>query len=166
MTDEALFYKRFVDDVRRCAKGRAASSVAEIERRVRVAMIAPPSVRERRWSLVVAAINDLLSRGTAADPGAAARLRAFALENADLGRPRDVAITDFHVAGRPQGILRDARERAYLVFGPIACVSLRPIGSLDEVVPAPTRRLAEWAVYALCGGAAFAALWYSFIVPV
>ena len=165
MTDEALFYKRFVEDVRRCAKGRAPSSVAEIERRVRVALIAPPSVRERRWSRVVAAINDLLSGG-GGDPEAAARLRAFALENADLGRPRDVAITDFHLMGRPQGILSGARDRAYLVFAPIACVSLRPVGVLDEVVPAPTRRLAEWAVYGLCGGAALAALWFSFIVPV
>lgn len=166
MTDEALFYKRFVDDVRRCAKGRAPSSVAEIERRIRVALIAPPSVRERRWSRVVAAINDLLSGNASADPDAAARLRAFALENADLGRPRDVAITDFHLIGQPRGILRDARERAYLIFAPIACVSMRPIGALDEVVPAPTRRLAEWAVYGLCGGAALAALWFSFIVPV
>lgn len=165
MTDEALFYKRFVDDVRRCANGKAPSTVAEIERRVRAAMIAPPSVRERRWSRVVAAINELLS-GTTADPDAAARLRAFALENADLGRPRDVAITDFHLMGQPQGILRDARERAYLLFAPIACVSMRPIGALDEVVPDPTRRLAEWTVYGLCGGAALAALWFSFIVPV
>lgn len=166
MTDEGLFYKRFVDDVRRCAQGRVPSSISEIERRVRVAMIAPPSLRERRWSRVVAAIDDLLSGNAEADPEAAARLRAFVRENADLGHPRDVAITDFYLTGRPQGILTDAHERRYLVFGSLACVSLRPVCALDEVVPAPARRLAEWTVYGLCGGAALAAFWFSFIVPV
>jgi hypothetical protein len=41
-----------------------------------------------------------------------------------------------------------------------------PLSGLAEVVPGPTRRLTEWAVYALCGGAAAAALWFAFIVPV
>jgi hypothetical protein len=163
VTDEAIFYRRFVDDVRRCAAGRAPASVAEIERRVSAAMVAPPEVRERSWARVIAAVNELLSAVPAREIGPAARLRAFARENADLGRPRDLAITDFRFAMRPEGVLTGRGGRSYVVFARIPPV---PSAVLDEVVPGPTRRLAEWAVYSLCGGAAAAALWFSLIVPV
>lgn len=166
MTDEALFYRRFVEDVRSCARGRAPASVAEIERRIRVALIASPSARERRWARVVAAVNELLA-GLDRDSPPAERLRAFARENADLGRPRDLAITDFHFVPQAETIVTTREGRSYLLFTRIARVlTSPPLGSLDEIVPAGTRRVAEWTVYALCGGAALAALWFAFIVPV
>ena len=172
MTDEALFYRRFVEDVRRCAAGRANASVAEIERRVRVAMIAPPSARERRWARVVAAVNDLLTAirplvaERAIDLGAVRRLRAFVHENADLGRPRDLSLGDFQVARRAESVLVTASGRAYLVYAPLTQPVRRPVAALDEVVPSATRRFAEWAVYTLCGGAAMVALWFAFVAPV
>jgi hypothetical protein len=166
MTDEALFYRRFVEDVRSCAGGRAPASVAEIERRIRVALIASPSARERRWARVVAAVNELLA-GLDRNSPPAERLRAFARENADLSRPRDVAITDFCFVPHAETIVTTREGRSYLLFTRIARVlTSPPLGSLDEIVPAGTRRVAEWTVYALCGGAALAALWFAFIVPV
>lgn len=164
MTEEALFYRRFVDDVRRCAAGRAPAAVAEVERRVHIAMSASLPSREQRWARVVALVNELLAGLDGCDGDAAARLRAFARENADLGRPRDVAITDFRFSQQPQSVVRDSRGRRYLVFGPIARAAARP--SLDEVVAGPARWVAEWAVYALCGGCAAAAFWFAFVVPV
>jgi hypothetical protein len=166
MTDEALFFRRFVDDVRRCAAGRAHAAVAEIERRVRVAMISSPSVRERRWARVVTAVNELLATAGDADVAAIERLRAFVRENADLGRPRDVAITDFRLTTRAESIVTIGAERRYLVFATIARAASRPIAALEEIVPGPTRRVTEWAVYALCGGAALTALWFAFVAPV
>jgi hypothetical protein len=160
--EETLFYRRFVDDVRRCAAGRAPATVAEIESRVRVALVAPPAARERRWARVVAAVNDLLVGLPGRDGGPVARLRTFVRENADLGRPRDVAITDFRFDMRTEGVLTDRSGRSYLVFAQIRRAEM----PLDEVVPRATRRLAEWAVFALCGGTAAAAVWFAFIVPI
>jgi hypothetical protein len=160
--EETLFYRRFVDDVRRCAAGRAPAAVAEIESRVRVAMVAPPAARERRWARVVAAVNDLLVGLPRRDVGPVARLRTFVRENADLGRPRDVAITDFRFDMRTEGVLTDRSGRSYLVYAQIPRAEM----PLDEVVPRATRRLAEWAVFGLCGGAAAAAVWFAFIVPI
>lgn len=166
VTEEALFYRRFVADVRRCAAGRAPASVAEIESRIAAALeAAEPQQRERAWARLVAAVNELLSGVRAHEHGAAARLRAFVRENADLGRPRDLAITDFRFTMRGDSVLRDRAGRTYLVFAPPAKAAPPP-PPLDEVVPGPTRRLAEWAVYGLCGGAAAAAMWFSFFVPV
>jgi hypothetical protein len=162
VTEETLFYRRFVDDVRRCAAGRAPATVAEIESRVRVALIAPPAARERRWARVVAAVNELLVGLPGRDGGPIARLRTFVRENADLGRPRDVAITDFRFDMRADGVLTDRRGRSYLVYAHIP----RAAVPLDEFVPSATRHLAEAAVYGLCGGAAAAALWFAFIVPI
>jgi hypothetical protein len=162
VTEESLFYRRFVADVRRCAAGRAPATVAEIESRVRVALVAPPAARERRWARVVAAVNELLVGLPGRDGGPIARLRTFVRENADLGRPRDVAITDFRFDVRTEGVLTDRRGRTYLVFAQIPRAAM----PLDEVVPRATRRLAEFAVYGLCGGAAAAALWFAFIVPI
>ncbi|MEA2718427.1 MAG: hypothetical protein QOJ39_291 [Candidatus Eremiobacteraeota bacterium] len=166
MTDEALFHRRFVADVRRVAAGRAPASVAEIERRIDVALTAAPDERERHWARLVAVVNELLAGIPQWANGPAARLRAFARENADLGRPRDVAITDFRFAPRADGFLTDRRGRTYLLFAPIPRAPAPPAARLDEIVPGPTRVLAEWAVYSLCGGAAAAALWFAFIVPV
>lgn len=169
MTDEAIFYRRFVADVRHCAGGQSPAYVAEIERRVRVALIAPPSLRERRWARVVAAVNELLAGlgGETARAAHAARLRAFVRENADLGRPRDLALTDFRFVPRGSaGVLTGRDGRRYLVFERFArAAGSLPLPGLDEDVPGPTRRLAEWAVYALCGGGALAALWFAFVVP-
>ena len=165
MTDEALFYRRFVEDVRACAAGRAEARVTELERRVRVALGAPPAEREARWARVVAGVAELLAI-VGNGSRAARRLRAFLRENADLNRPRDVALTDFRVAMRPAGVLRSPRG-GYLLFAPPPRVRAGATTlTLDEVVPAPARRLAEWCVYGLCSGAAAAALWFAFIVPV
>ncbi len=158
MTDETtIFYRRFVDDVRRCTGGRAPAEVAEIERRVRVALVAPPSLRERRWARVVAAVNELLAGlgGEAARAAHAGRLRAFVRENADLGRPRDLAITDFRFVQQRRE-RADRRARAAATWStPRSRARRRDRGAagLDEIVAGPTRLLAEWAVYALCGGA-------------
>jgi len=172
VTDEALFYRRFVSDVRRCAGGRAPTAVAEIERRIRVAMIAAPGQRERRWARVVAAVADLLARFAGGDQeteaAALARLREFVRENADLGRPHDVAITDFRFDTKVESVLVDGAGRAYLILAHRPGTPRRrpPEPALEEIVPGPTRRLAEWAVFGLCGGAAAAALWFAFVVPV
>lgn len=168
MTDEAIFYRRFVDDVRSCAAGRAPSSVAEIAHRVRVAMIAPPAQRERRWARVVTAVNDLLAGLPDRESAAAARLREFARENADLGRPRDVAISDFRFTTTAEGVLSFQSGRSYLILAHAALANaLRPpVPALEEVVPGPTRRLAELSVYGVCAAAAAAALWFAFVVPV
>ena len=164
MTEEALFYRRFIDDVRRCTAGGAPASVAEIERRIGIALTAGPERRERSWAHVVAAVNELLAGVPERALGPAARLRAFVRENADLGRPRDLAITDFRFSTAADGVLVARDGRRYLVFAPILPATPAPV--LDEVVPPGTRALAECAVYALCGGAATAALWFAFIVPV
>ncbi len=169
MTDETTtFCRRFVDDVRRCTGGRAPAEVAEIERRVRVALVAPPSRRERCWARVVAAVNELLAGlgGEAARAAHAGRLRAFVRENADLDRPRDLAITDFRFVQHAESVLTAADGRRYLVYAAIARAPQGPGAGLDEIVAGPTRLLAEWAVYGLCGGAAAAALWFAFVVPV
>ena len=163
MTEEALFYRRFLDDVRRCAAG-APASFSEIESRIGVALTAGPALRERAWARVVAAVNELLAGVPERALGPAARLRAFVRENADLGRPRDLAITDFRFTTAADGVLTAHDGRRYLVFAPI--VPATPVQVLDEVVPPGTRRLAEVAVYAVCGGAATAALWFAFVVPV
>ncbi|BDE08076.1 hypothetical protein WPS_33520 [Vulcanimicrobium alpinum] len=162
MTDESLFYRRFIEDVRRCAAGRAPASVAEIDLRVQAALAAPPQQRESRWARVVAAVGDLLTafNGRSA---AAGRLREFLRENADLERPRDVAITDFRFVQRVDGVLRLRDGRRVLMS---ARIPRAADASLDEVVAAPARRAAEWTVYGLCGGAAAAALWFAFVVPV
>jgi hypothetical protein len=164
VTDEALFYRRFIEDVRRCAAGRAPAHVSELERRIRIALSAPPNEREGSWARVVAGVAELLT-WCESGHGSASRLRAFLRENADLDRPRDVAISDFHIVGRPEGVLT-AGLRRYLVFAPILAAGAAGPVTLDEIVPAPARRLAEWAVYSLCGGAAAAALWFAFVVPV
>ncbi|GAC1582242.1 MAG: hypothetical protein NVS3B7_17590 [Candidatus Elarobacter sp.] len=164
MTDEMMFARRFVDDVRRCVAGRAPAAVAEVERRIIVALVAPPAQRERRWARVVALVNEMLAGLDDAGSSAAARLRAFARENADLVRPRDVAITDFRFAPRTQGVLTMSSGRKYLVFVPIARAP-RPRAPA-EAVPGPTRRIAEWTVYALCAGCAVAAFWFAFVVPI
>jgi hypothetical protein len=61
-----------------------------------------------------------------------------------------------------ESVLTDRRGRSYIVYAHIP----RAATPLDEVVPGATRRLAEWAVYGLCGSAAAAAVWFAFIVPV
>jgi hypothetical protein len=166
VTAEARFYQRFVEDVRRCADGRDPGSVAEIARRVRVAMIAAPSARQRRWGRVVSAVDDLLSRLPARPGGALARLRTFVRENGDLGRPHDVAITDFRFDSRPERMLIAADGHSYLVLALSLRAPLLPVPALDEVVPGPTRRLAEWAVYAVCGGGAAIAFWLTSIIRI
>lgn len=166
MTDEALFYRRFVSDVRRCAAGRAPAAVAEIERRVRVALIAEPSARERRWGRVVAAVRELLATIAPGDVPARERLLAFVRENADLGRPRDLAITDLRLEARAERVLTTASGRSYLVLTAAPVAARRPLRGLEEVVPTATRRLAAAAVYGLCLGATLAALWFAFVVPV
>jgi hypothetical protein len=113
VTDEALFYERFLADIRRCAPGRQAA-VSTLRRRVRVALGAAPPERDRRWAVVVRAIDELL-RVADRESGPARRLRAFVSENADLGWARDLAITELAPTLRPVGVLGGPRGR-YLVL--------------------------------------------------
>lgn len=163
MTDEVVFYRRFIQDVRRCGAS-APSCVAEIESRVDAALAAPPAERESRWARVVAAVRELLVGLPDRHSLPATRLRAFVRENADLDRPRDVSITDFRFRPSAAQIVVTREGRRLLLFARIARAAEAP--ALDEIVPGATRRVAEWAVYGLCGGAAAAALWFAFIVPV
>lgn len=87
-------------------------------------------------------------------------------ESGNVGRPRDLAITDFRFVMRTDGVLTDRRGRSYLVYAPIARTAKPGAPVLEEVVPPATRRLVEWAVYTLCGGAAMIAIWFMFLVPV
>jgi hypothetical protein len=160
MTDEALFYHRFVADVRSCAAGRAPAWVAEIERRVLFAMIAPPEVRDRRWAQVIAAIGTLLA-DVEQENGHAQRLRAFVRENADLWRARDVAISDFRIVGRPESVVTGIDGRRYLAFARRRRADARP---RSPAAPRATR-IAAWGVYALCTVVALTALWFAFALP-
>ena len=166
MTDEALFYRSFIEDVRACAGRRARTSAAEVERRMRVALIAPPSVRERRWERVVTAVRDLLGLLGHPRSDAAERLRAFVRENADLGRAREFSIGDFFVVRKFEKLLLLADGARYLTYRPLIRAFRPPRGTLDEIVPHATRRLAEFTVFGLCGGAAIAALWFAFVAPI
>ena len=114
MIDEALFYERFLADVRRCAPGRRAV-VLSVGRRLRGALGARPGERERRWALVVRAIRDLLRAGADRESPPARRLRDFVRENADLTVARDVAITDLVPRLRPAAVLA-ARRGRYVLF--------------------------------------------------
>ncbi len=81
------------------------------------------------------------------------------------GRARDLAITDFRFAVRAAAVLTDRSGRTYLVYSPIP-PPLEPLAPvLDEDVPRPARRLAEWVLYVLWGVAAAAAFWFVFLVP-
>jgi hypothetical protein len=104
VTDEVLFYERFLADVRRCAPGRRAA-VLEVARRVRAALIASADERDRRWSFVVAAIRELLVVVADRESAEARRLRAFLRENDDLNVARDLAVTDVMPRLYPAGIL-------------------------------------------------------------
>lgn len=97
--DETLFYERFLDDVRDCAPGRHAA-VLEVARRLRTALAAPGLERERRWAQVALAVRELLA-GAERESEPARRLRAFLRENADLSRPRELALSDFEPALHP-----------------------------------------------------------------
>ena len=83
MSDEAVFYRTFMEDVRACAGARGGAYVLEIDHRIRLALSSSPRHRDARWARVVAAVTKLL---TALDRNvpAAARLHAFVHENADL----------------------------------------------------------------------------------
>ncbi|HTW84333.1 MAG TPA: hypothetical protein VMD91_09720 [Candidatus Sulfotelmatobacter sp.] len=124
MTDEVLFYERFLADVRRCAPGRRAA-VLEVARRLRAALRAPAPERDRRWSFVVLAIRDLLVVVADRNSGAARRLCDFVRENADLNLPRDVALTDFTPRLVPAGVLVGTRGR-YLLLAPRVRTSRPP----------------------------------------
>lgn len=165
MTDEALFYRAFVADVRTCAGRRAQTRALEVERSIRHALVAPPSRRDRSWSNVVRAVRELLRALGEPRGDAAERLRAFVRENADLTRARDAAITDFRLARGAECVLSLADGRRFLTFTPVVHALRPPTGTLEEIVPAGARRVAEWTVYGSCIGAALAALWFAFIAP-
>jgi hypothetical protein len=165
VTDESLFYQRFVHDVWACAGSRAPAAVREIERRVEAALQAPVDRREGCWARVVAAVAELLAVVDERTPPVT-RLRRFLRENADLDRPRDVALTDYSFVGRPAGVLHGPGAHRYLLFAPIPRAAMPMAVRLDEFVPTPARRFAEWCVYGLCSSAAAAALWFAFVAPV
>ena len=78
---------------------------------------------------------------------------------------RELAITDFRFATRPAGVLTDRSGRIYLLHAPVRRATNPPAPVFHEDVPRPARRFAEWALYALCGAAAAAAIWFVFVVP-
>jgi hypothetical protein len=81
---------------------------------------------------------------------------------------RELAITDFRFAARADAVLTDRTGRRYLVYAPVrpAPKPHPPAPTFTEdVVPAPTRRVAQWALYALWGAAAAAAIWFVFLAP-
>jgi hypothetical protein len=82
-----------------------------------------------------------------------------------LERPRDVAITDFCVVMLPDGVLTDRSGRTYLTYARSRRASDRARPIRDDSIPGPVRRLAEWALYTLCGGAAVTAAWFAFLLP-
>jgi hypothetical protein len=83
---------------------------------------------------------------------------------------RELSISDFSFATIADGVLTDRSGRSYLVY---ATAPARPapnppapvFNDEDDGVPRPARRFAEWALYALCGAAAAAAIWFVFVVP-
>jgi hypothetical protein len=80
--------------------------------------------------------------------------------------PRELSITDFHFAGRADGVLIDRSGRSYLLYAPAPPPSKpAPPAALDDDVPRPARRVAHWVLYALWGAAAAATVWFVFIVP-
>jgi hypothetical protein len=91
------------------------------------------------------------------------------------GNARELSITDFCFATSADGVLTDRSGRSYLVYAPARPAAARPVPALpapsppapvfDEEVPRPARRFAEWALYALCGAAAAATIWFVFVVP-
>jgi hypothetical protein len=81
-----------------------------------------------------------------------------------LERPRDVAITDFHVVMLPDGVLTDRSGRTYLTYARGRYAPSRDT-PFFEAVPGPGRRLAACALFTFCGSAALAAIWFAFFVP-
>ena len=82
-----------------------------------------------------------------------------------LERARDVAITDFRLVMLPDGVFQDRSGRRYLSYARNHRVTNLAARITGEPVPAPTRRLVEWALYTLCGGALATAIWFVFLVP-
>jgi hypothetical protein len=87
-----------------------------------------------------------------------------------VGRPRDLAITDFRFAEHPDGVLAGRNGHSYLVYacGPRARAPFN--GAPRQAVAADkranaARRLAECMLYALGGGGALAAIWFGFVAP-
>jgi hypothetical protein len=84
---------------------------------------------------------------------------------------RELAITDFRFTARAYAVLTDRAGRSYLVYAPVRpkpkpqLQPQPPPPPLDDDLPAPTRRVAAWALYALWGAAAAAAIWFVFLVP-
>ncbi|MGD1067375.1 MAG: hypothetical protein ABR975_11210 [Vulcanimicrobiaceae bacterium] len=154
MTDEVLFYERFLADVRRCAPGRR-SAVLEVGRRVRAALLAPADERDRRWSFVVAALRELLVVVADRESAEARRLRAFLRENDDLNVARDLAVTDVMPRLYPAGILVGARG-TYLLL---------EVGARAARHPTPVRHatsLAQRCALALFGTVLF---WLAVALP-
>jgi hypothetical protein len=87
------------------------------------------------------------------------------VQSPHLAGPRDVAITDFHVVMLPDGVLEDRSGRRYLTYARNHRITMRSAALFDGAVPGPVRRLAEWALYMLCAGAAAAAICFAFLVP-
>jgi hypothetical protein len=87
------------------------------------------------------------------------------VRSAHRTRPRDLAITDFDFVMLPDGVLEDRSGRRYLTYARNHGVTMRSAPFLGETVSEPVRRIAEWALYALCGGAMATAIWLVFFVP-
>lgn len=82
-----------------------------------------------------------------------------------LERARDVAITDFRLVMLPDGVFQDRSGRTYLSYARNHRGTNLAARVSGEPVPAPARRLVEWALYTLCGGALATAIWFVFLMP-
>jgi hypothetical protein len=85
---------------------------------------------------------------------------------------RELAITDFRFSAQTYALLTDRSGRSYLVYAPVWAAPkpqphapALPAPAPEAGVAAPTRRVAEWALYALWGAAAAAAIWFVFLPP-
>jgi len=86
---------------------------------------------------------------------------------------RELAITDFRFTARAHAVLTDRSGRTYLAYAPVWTAPVaaaperapEPAAPVADDVSAPTRRAAEWALYALWGAAALAAIWVIFLAP-
>ncbi|HEV3086925.1 MAG TPA: hypothetical protein VGX96_06830 [Candidatus Elarobacter sp.] len=82
------------------------------------------------------------------------------------GRPRDLAITDFRFAERPDVVLAGRNGHSYLLYARSVRAPAHDALVTGDGSGNVARRVAEFAVYTFGGAAAVTAMWFGFLVPV
>jgi hypothetical protein len=82
------------------------------------------------------------------------------------GRPRDLAITDFRFAERPDTVLAGRNGHCYLLYASGSSARAARPRLVARARATPARRLVECVLYVFSGGCAAAAVWFGFIVPI